>query len=119
MKRYRTVYRSSPWATPRELSRRLGVNVAEFGRARKLGLLKEGVDYKPAGELQQGQARRLYDRNRVVRKAFGFSSLASSTVFANRRVLTRLVVVPPLSCTPRIAPWVGRSTRFGWGNRTR
>ncbi len=68
MQRYRTVYRSSPWGTPRELSRRLGVNVAEFGRARKLGLLVEGVDYKVVGEIQQSQARRLYDRSRVVRE---------------------------------------------------
>lgn len=68
MKRHRTAYRSSPWATPRELSRRLGANVAEFGRARKLGLLVEGVDYKVVVEIQQGQARWLYDRNRVVRE---------------------------------------------------
>ncbi len=55
-------------ATPRELSRRLGVNVAEFGRARKLSLLEEGVDYKVAGEIQEGQARRLYKRDRVIRE---------------------------------------------------
>lgn len=72
MQRYRTIYKTSKWATPMELSRRLGVHAIEFQTARKLNLLVEGTDFKVIGTTarvgQLGHTQRLYDRDRVIRE---------------------------------------------------